>query len=193
MALWVKVTRRLINIQEVEIGQLTAEKWFLAVSLVRTWLTRDTIDTWPGKRDICHELSTCNWVTTGREADAVCTRRNVCVPFASGSVVSSVNANPTRRRPDANGWLESGTESDPVWTRSYFSKLDDWLSNFLNQNSAAIVANNVGKIGIQCAKTATVHVTWFSQPWTWRLITISVTIIPVSPLNIRLRAIPYSA
>ena len=29
------------------------------------------------KSDICHELSTCNWVTTGREADAVCTRRSV--------------------------------------------------------------------------------------------------------------------
>ena len=31
-----------------------------------------------------------------------------------GSVVSSVNANPTRSRPDANGSLESGTEPDPV-------------------------------------------------------------------------------
>ena len=36
------------------------------------------------KGDICHELSTCNWFTTGREADAVCTRRNGRVPFASG-------------------------------------------------------------------------------------------------------------
>ena len=33
---------------------------------------------------ICHELSTCNWVTTGREADAVCTRRSGREPFASG-------------------------------------------------------------------------------------------------------------
>ena len=36
------------------------------------------------KGDICYELSTCNWVTTGREADAVCTRRRGRVPFASG-------------------------------------------------------------------------------------------------------------
>ena len=36
------------------------------------------------KDDICHELSTCNWVTTGREVDAVCTRRSGRVPFASG-------------------------------------------------------------------------------------------------------------
>ena len=36
------------------------------------------------KGDICHELSTCNWVTTGREADAVCTRRSGRVPFAAG-------------------------------------------------------------------------------------------------------------
>ena len=36
------------------------------------------------KGDICHELSTCNWVTTGRKADAVCTRRSGRVPFASG-------------------------------------------------------------------------------------------------------------
>ena len=36
------------------------------------------------KGDICHELSTCNWVTTGREADTVCTRRSGRVPFASG-------------------------------------------------------------------------------------------------------------
>ena len=28
--------------------------------------------------------STCNWVTTGRKADAVCTRRSGHVPFASG-------------------------------------------------------------------------------------------------------------
>ena len=32
---------------------------------------------------LCNELSTCNWVTTGREADAVCTRRSGRVPFAS--------------------------------------------------------------------------------------------------------------
>ena len=36
------------------------------------------------KGGICRELSTCNWVTTGREADAVCTRRSGRVPFASG-------------------------------------------------------------------------------------------------------------
>ena len=30
------------------------------------------------------ELSTCNWVTTGREADAVCTRRSGRVPFVAG-------------------------------------------------------------------------------------------------------------
>ena len=83
------------------------------MSLVRTWSTLDTIDTWPVKRDICHELSTWNWVTTGCEADAVCTRRTVHV----GSVDSSVNANSTRSRPDANGSLESCTEPDPVWTR----------------------------------------------------------------------------
>ena len=57
-----------------------------------------------------HVLSTCNWVTTGREADAVCTRRTVRV----GSVVRSVNANPPRSRPDAYGSLEYGTEPDPV-------------------------------------------------------------------------------
>ena len=39
------------------------------------------------KGDICHELSTCNWATTGREADAVCTRRSVRVPLASGQSV----------------------------------------------------------------------------------------------------------
>ena len=39
------------------------------------------------KGDICHELSTCNWVTTGREADAVCTRRSGRVPFASVSLL----------------------------------------------------------------------------------------------------------
>ena len=34
----------------------------LAIHPARSW----HIDTssWPGKRDICHELSTCNWVTT---------------------------------------------------------------------------------------------------------------------------------
>ena len=36
------------------------------------------------KGHICHELSTCDWVTTGREADARCTRRSGRVPFASG-------------------------------------------------------------------------------------------------------------
>ena len=35
------------------------------------------------KGDICHELSICNRVTTGREADAVCTRRSGRVPFAA--------------------------------------------------------------------------------------------------------------
>ena len=79
-----KVIRWLINIQEVEIGQMTAEKRFPDISLVSTWSTSDTIDIWPGKRDIYHELSTCNWVTTGRKADAVCTRRTVRVTFASG-------------------------------------------------------------------------------------------------------------
>ena len=34
--------------------------------------------------DICHEIITCNWVTTGREADAVCTRRSGRVLFAAG-------------------------------------------------------------------------------------------------------------
>ena len=33
---------------------------------------------------VCHELSTCNWGTTGREADAVCTQRSGRVPFAAG-------------------------------------------------------------------------------------------------------------
>ena len=68
------------------------------------------------KGDICHELSTCNCVTTGREADAVCTRRSG--PWTRtvrvGSVVCSVNANPTLSRPDAYGSLASGTEPDPV-------------------------------------------------------------------------------
>ena len=36
------------------------------------------------KSGICHELITCNWITTGLEADAVCTRRSGLVPFASG-------------------------------------------------------------------------------------------------------------
>ena len=36
------------------------------------------------KGDICHELSTYNWVTTGREADAVCTWRSGRVHFALG-------------------------------------------------------------------------------------------------------------
>ena len=35
------------------------------------------------KGGICHELSTCNWVTTGRKADTVCTRRSGRVSFAS--------------------------------------------------------------------------------------------------------------
>ena len=38
------------------------------------------------KGGICHERSTCNWVTTGREADAVCTRR-------SGRVQPGVHTN----------------------------------------------------------------------------------------------------
>ena len=46
-------------------------------------LSTDTIHM-TRKCDICHELSTCNWVTTGREAAAVCTRRSGRVPFASG-------------------------------------------------------------------------------------------------------------
>ena len=66
------------------------------------------------KGDICHELSTCNWVTTGREADAVCTRRSGHVTVRIGSVVCSVNANPTLSRPDAYGSLESGTEPNSV-------------------------------------------------------------------------------
>ena len=36
------------------------------------------------KGDICHEIRTCNWVTTGREGDAMCTRRSRREPFASG-------------------------------------------------------------------------------------------------------------
>ena len=51
--------------------------------LTGLFMSPDTIHmTWKG--DICHELSTCNWVTTDREADAVCTRRSGRVSFASG-------------------------------------------------------------------------------------------------------------
>ena len=51
--------------------------------LTDLFISTDTIHM-TRKGDICHELSTCNWVTTGREADAVCTRRSGRVPFASG-------------------------------------------------------------------------------------------------------------
>ena len=90
---------------------MTAEKRFPDVSSVSTWSTPHTIDTWPEKRDIYHELTTCNWVTTGREEDAVCTRRTVRVPFASGQSLvmwmqtrrevdptRSVRSNPVRNR-----------------------------------------------------------------------------------------------
>ena len=49
--------------------------------LTDLFISTDTIHM-TRKGDICHELSTCNWVTTGREADAVCTRRNGRVRFA---------------------------------------------------------------------------------------------------------------
>ena len=51
--------------------------------LTDLFISTDTIHM-TRKGDICHELSTCNWLTTGREADAVCTRRSGRVPFASG-------------------------------------------------------------------------------------------------------------
>ena len=51
--------------------------------LTDLFISTDTIHM-TRKSDICSELSTCNWVTTGREADAVCTRRSGRVPFASG-------------------------------------------------------------------------------------------------------------
>ena len=53
--------------------------------LTDLFISTDTIHM-TRKSDICHEFSTCNWVTTGREADAVCrpTRRSERVPFASG-------------------------------------------------------------------------------------------------------------
>ena len=51
--------------------------------LTDLFISTDTIHM-TRKGDICHELSTCNWVTTDREADAVCTRRSGRVPFASG-------------------------------------------------------------------------------------------------------------
>ena len=51
--------------------------------LTDLYISTDTIHM-TRKGDICHELSTCNWVTTGREADAVYTRRRGRVPFASG-------------------------------------------------------------------------------------------------------------
>ena len=51
--------------------------------LTDLFISTDTIHM-TRKGDICHELSTCNWVTTGREADAVCTRRTGRVPFTSG-------------------------------------------------------------------------------------------------------------
>ena len=54
-----------------------------ACLLTDLFISTDTIHM-TRKCDICHELSTCNWVTTGREADAVCTRRSGRVPFASG-------------------------------------------------------------------------------------------------------------
>ena len=61
--------------------------------LTDVFISTDTIHM-TRKGNISHELSPCNWVTTGRKADAVCTRRSGHVPFAS--VVCSVNANPTR-------------------------------------------------------------------------------------------------
>ena len=43
-------------------------------------------------------INTGNWVTTGREADAVCTRRSERVPFAAGQ--SFVVCMQTRREVD---------------------------------------------------------------------------------------------
>ena len=51
--------------------------------LTDVFISTDTIHM-TRKGNICHELSTCNWVTTGRKADAVCTQRSGHVPFASG-------------------------------------------------------------------------------------------------------------
>ena len=45
-----------------------------------------------------------------------------------GSVVHSVNANPTRSRPDVFGWLESGTEPDPVRIRPKLTAFCETLS-----------------------------------------------------------------
>ena len=56
---------------------------FCACLQTDLFISTDTIHM-TRKGDICHELSTCNWVSTGREADAVCTRRSGRVPFASG-------------------------------------------------------------------------------------------------------------
>ena len=54
--------------------------------LTDLFISNDTIHM-TRKMDICHELSTCNWVKTGREAAAVCTRRSGRVPFDSGQSV----------------------------------------------------------------------------------------------------------
>ena len=51
--------------------------------LTDLFISTDTIHM-TRKGDICHELSTCNWLTTGREADAVCARRSGHVPFVAG-------------------------------------------------------------------------------------------------------------
>ena len=51
--------------------------------LIDLFISTDTIHM-NRKGGIRHELSTCNWVTTGREADAVCTRRSGRVAFAAG-------------------------------------------------------------------------------------------------------------
>ena len=51
--------------------------------LTDVFISTDTIHM-TRKGNISHELSTCNWVTTGRKADAVCTRRSGHVSFASG-------------------------------------------------------------------------------------------------------------
>ena len=77
--------------------------------LTDLFISTDTIHM-TRKGDICHELSTCNWVTTGRSVYTAKWARTV----RGGSVVCSVNANPTRSRPDAYGSLETGTEPDPV-------------------------------------------------------------------------------
>ena len=52
--------------------------------LTDVFISTDTIHM-TRKGNISHELiSTCNWVTTSRKADAVCTRRSGHVSFASG-------------------------------------------------------------------------------------------------------------